>query len=105
MEAQAPQKTGPGETDGDGSIVVFWRPGCGFCSRLLRELDRLDLPLTLVNIWEDPAAAAIVRSIANGSETVPTVVVGGIEGAALVNPSGADVLAAVSVHAPKLIGR
>jgi mycoredoxin len=29
-----------------------------------------------INIWEDPQAAARVRSVANGNETVPTVFVG-----------------------------
>jgi glutaredoxin len=36
-----------------------------------------------VNIWDDPEAAAFVRSVANGNETVPTVVIGGV---AHVNP-------------------
>lgn len=90
----------PGPTD---SIVVFWRPGCGFCSRLLHKLDKLDLPISKVNIWEDPSAAAVVRSVANGNETVPTVIVGGMSGAALVNPSKREVLAAVAEHAPHLL--
>jgi hypothetical protein len=42
------------------------------------------------NIWEDPDAAAFVRSVARGNETVPTVVV---RGSALVNPPAAEVLA------------
>jgi hypothetical protein len=29
-----------------------------------------------VNIWEDPDAAAFVRSVAGGNETVPTVTIG-----------------------------
>jgi hypothetical protein len=29
-----------------------------------------------VNIWADPSAAATVRSLAGGNETVPTVVIG-----------------------------
>ncbi len=36
-----------------------------------------------INIWDDPDAAAFVRSVANGNETVPTVTVGSTS---LVNP-------------------
>ena len=42
------------------------------------------------NIWEDPEAAAVVRSHARGNETVPTVV---IDGVGLVNPSAREVTA------------
>jgi hypothetical protein len=48
---------------------------------------RADLQFSLVNIWEDPEAAAFVRSVARGNETVPTVTVGDV---ALVNPSVGD---------------
>ncbi len=37
-----------------------------------------------VNIWEDPAGAAFVRSVTGGDETVPTVCIGT---KSLVNPS------------------
>lgn len=66
---------------------------------LERRLNRLGVPLDKRNIWEDPEAAATVRSIARGHETVPTVVVGE---AGMVNPSVADVLAAIRVEAPHL---
>ena len=73
-------------------ITFYWRPGCGFCMLLERNLGRLGVTLDKRNIWEDPEAAAAVRSIANGNETVPTVVVGDI---AMVNPSAARVLDAI----------
>lgn len=72
------------------SVTVYWRPGCGFCHVLRRELDRAGVDRSEVNIWEDPEAAAVVRSIAWGNETVPTVVVGD---KAMVNPSAREVLA------------
>ena len=65
-------------------VTVYWRPGCPYCSRLRRGLQRAGIPVDEVNIWEEPSAAAIVRSITGGNETVPTVVVGSI---AMVNPS------------------
>jgi len=52
------------------------------------------------NIWEDPNDAAIVRSIADGNETVPTVVIGPV---GLVNPSVKQVKAALAEHAPHLL--
>ncbi len=78
-------------------IVVYWRPGCGFCSALRSQLDKAEVPHRLVNIWDTPDAAATVRSIANGNETVPTVQIGPV---GLVNPTLKEVLVAASVHAP-----
>jgi mycoredoxin len=77
----------------DSSVTVYWRPGCGFCSSLLRQLDASGLPHRRVNIWEDEHAAATVRSFARGNETVPTVVIGDV---GLVNPSLAQIEAAIA---------
>ncbi|MBW3658730.1 MAG: mycoredoxin [Actinobacteria bacterium] len=74
-------------------VTVYWRPGCGFCSSLFRSLERSELDFDRVDIWQDEDAAAFVRSVANGNETVPTVQVGDV---ALVNPTGRDVLAALA---------
>ena len=82
----------------ESPVTVFWRPACGFSSGLLRALDRAGLDHRRRNIWEDPDAAATVRSVADGTETVPTVLVGD---RALVNPSSEDVLAAVAEVAPE----
>ena len=71
-------------------VTFFWRPGCGFCNRLRDGLVRAGVALDERNIWDDPDAAAFVRSVARGNETVPTVVV---RGSALVNPPTAAVLA------------
>jgi mycoredoxin len=83
------------------AITFYWRPGCGFCMMLERNLGRLGLPLDKRNIWEDPEAAATVRSIARGNETVPTVVVGERR---MVNPSANEVVAALEAEAPHLVG-
>jgi mycoredoxin len=50
-----------------------------------------------VDIRKDPGAKAFVRSVADGNETVPTVVVAG---RALVNPSKRQLIAAVQEQAP-----
>lgn len=73
-------------------ITFYWRPGCMFCMLLGRKLEKLDVPVRRVNIWEDEAAAAAVRDITGGDETVPTVVVGDV---ALVNPRAGEVVAAL----------
>lgn len=76
----------------DATFTVYWRPGCGFCSRLFRQLDRHDLDPVVRNIWEDDDARRFLEDRI-GSETVPTVVVGDT---LLVNPSIAEVLAALA---------
>jgi mycoredoxin len=76
----------------DAPIVMFWRPGCGFCSALERQLVRRELAFDKRNIWEDQEAAAFVRSVARGNETVPTLVVNGTP---MVNPSIEQVQAAL----------
>ncbi len=75
------------------AIQFYWRPGCPFCMSLGRALSGIELPLEKHNIWEDPDAAAFVRSVANGNETVPTVRVGD---QFMVNPSAKQVAAAVA---------
>lgn len=72
---------------------MYWRPGCGFCTALERQLVRHEVAFAKRNIWEEPDAAAFVRSVARGYETVPTLDVGGT---ALVNPSIDEVLAALA---------
>lgn len=55
-------------------VVVYARPGCSFCLRLRVVLLGAPQPVW-VDIWDDPDAAAFVRSVNDGDETVPTVVV------------------------------
>jgi glutaredoxin len=61
----------------DGTVVIFWRPGCVYCLRLKASLGRHGGGARWVNIWRDPEGAAFVREHNNGNETVPTVLVGG----------------------------
>jgi mycoredoxin len=86
-------------TAGDANVTVLWRPGCPFCALLLHRLERTGLRFDRVDIWEDAEAAAWVRSVADGNETVPTVQVRGGEpsrAVALVNPSATQVLDALA---------
>lgn len=74
-------------------LTVYWRPSCPFCSTLRRKLRKAGIAATEVNIWEEPGGAAVLRSIATGNETVPTVVVGDV---GLVNPTVSAVLRALA---------
>jgi glutaredoxin len=77
----------------DGRAIVYWRPGCPFCMRLRASLGRRAGRLHWVDIWADPAGAASVRAVADGNETVPTVITGDT---AMVNPQPAVVRALTS---------
>ncbi|MFH8725612.1 glutaredoxin domain-containing protein [Streptomyces termitum] len=61
----------------DGRPVVYWRPGCQYCVRLRIRLGRRARRAHWVNIWSDPDAAAAVRAVNDGNETVPTVLLDG----------------------------
>jgi mycoredoxin len=84
-------------TGAGGRAVTGWRPGCPYCARLRQDLRALGLRTREVNIWTDPAAAAVVRGHAGGNETVPTVVIGE---RGYVNPPAATVLEAVRLAVP-----
>ena len=77
------------------SVEVLWRPACGYCLRLRRDLTRRGIDSTWRNIWEDADARALVARLNNGNEVVPTVRVGEKW---LANPSGSRV-AALAVRA------
>ncbi|MBP0452206.1 MULTISPECIES: glutaredoxin domain-containing protein [unclassified Kitasatospora] len=87
-------------TTDEPGMVLYWRPGCTYCMKLRFRLAFTRLRYTKVNIWRDPDAAAFVRSVANGNETVPTVTIGG---RAMVNPSLEQVLEAAEELAPHLL--
>jgi mycoredoxin len=79
----------------EGRVVIYHRPGCVFCARLASALGRAGRDRAVwVDIWGDPQAAAYVRSVNDGNETVPTVV---IDGAAVTNPPPARVRAALGL--------
>jgi len=81
-------------------VTVYWRPGCPYCNRLRRGLRRAGLTVYEVDIWSNPEAAAKVRALAGGNETVPTVVVGD---RALVGPTVNQVLGTLGAVAPQLM--
>ncbi len=60
----------------DGTPAVYWRPGCSFCLRLRVSLGLAGREAVWVDISRDRDAAARVRSVNGGDETVPTVFIG-----------------------------
>ncbi len=82
------------------AIRVYWRPGCPYCAKLRLGLRVGRVSAEWVNIWADSSAAADVRRITGGDETVPTVIVGAT---ALVNPSARQVMAAARASLPAAI--
>jgi mycoredoxin len=73
---------------------MYTRPGCPFSMKLRAKLRLARIPYTSVNIWEDPDAAAVVRSVNDGNELVPTVRIGDTF---LSNPSLKDVRDALTL--------
>ncbi len=84
----------------DSLIDLYWRPKCPDCLHLRRQLDKLGISTVEHNIWEDPSASAFVRKVANGNETVPTVVICNFN---LVNPTIDEVVAAIKAVDASLI--
>lgn len=72
---------------GPGHAVILWKDGCGFCEMLLFELAGDDR-VTWVDVREDAEANAYVRSVNDGNELTPTVIIG--EGV-YRNPSASEI--------------
>lgn len=75
-------------------VIVYWRPMCGYCEVLKRDLASRGVAFTDVDIWGDRGKADIVRAATGGDEIVPTVQVGT---QFLVNPTVDQVIAAAEV--------
>jgi mycoredoxin len=71
------------------SFTMYTTTWCGYCRRLKSQLDREGIAYDVVDIEEQPEAAAIVESANNGNQTVPTLVY--TDGTAMTNPSVAQV--------------
>lgn len=71
-------------------LIVYRRDGCGYCWRLERALRKAGVAYESRDIHADAEAAAFVRSVNNGSETVPTIVLA--NGVVQTNPRPRDLL-------------
>ena len=75
-------------------VILYTRPGCAYSMRLRAKLRLARIPYTPVDIWQDPDAAALVRSVNDGDELVPTVRIGDTF---LSNPSLREVRVALTL--------
>ena len=73
------------------TMTIYSTPWCGYCHRLMKQLDREGVGYDVVDIEQVPSAADYVMSVNGGNQTVPTVVFA--DGTALTNPSLAQVKA------------
>ncbi|MGI5189752.1 mycoredoxin [Promicromonospora sp. CA-289599] len=78
----------------DGTVLMYSTTWCGYCRRLRTQLDSEGIGYTVIDIEEQPEAAAYVEQVNGGNQTVPTVVYP--DGSAATNPSLADVRLALS---------
>jgi mycoredoxin len=76
-------------------LTIYSTQWCGYCHRLMKQLDREGVGYAVVDIEHDPAAADYVMSVNGGNQTVPTVVFP--DGSALTNPSLKEVTARLAV--------
>ena len=72
-------------------FTMYSTPWCGYCHRLRGQLDREGISYDVVDIEQQPEAAAIVEKANGGNQTVPTLVFS--DGTAMTNPSLAQVKA------------
>lgn len=67
------------------AVTMYSTTWCGYCQRLKAQLGRAGIEWAEVDIEADAEAAARVKEINGGNETVPTLVFA--DGSALTNPS------------------
>lgn len=67
------------------TVTMYSTPWCGYCHRLRSQMDRAGIAYEVVDIEQQPEAAAIVEKVNGGNQTVPTLVYA--DGSAQTNPS------------------
>jgi len=71
------------------SFTIYSTSWCGPCKRLKRQLAELDITYQEIDIEQSPEAAALVESLNNGNQMVPTLVFS--DGTSMTNPSAIQV--------------
>ncbi|MFS0706420.1 mycoredoxin [Cellulomonas sp. 179-A 9B4 NHS] len=82
-------------TPAPGTVTMYSTTWCGYCHRLKKQMDSAGIAYDVVDIEEQPDAAAFVESVNGGNRTVPTLVFP--DGSAATNPSLAEVRARLAV--------
>ena len=70
-------------------LTMYTTTWCGFCRNLKRQLGKVGVEVTEVDIERDPEAAKFVESVNGGNQTVPTLLFP--DGSTMCNPSAAQV--------------
>ena len=91
-QAEAAQLMEAPVGDGGRTVIIYHRPGCTYCAHLRLKLTGVKSKAHWVDIWADEDAAAYVRMVNDGNETVPTVVIDGVPHS---NPDPSEVRAAL----------
>ncbi len=80
---------------GTPALTVYSASWCGYCRRLLRQLDAMGVRYHRVDVDRSAVASAYVETLNNGDRIVPTVVFR--DGRSLTNPSAAEVVEHLAV--------
>ena len=67
------------------TFTLYSTSWCGPCKRLKRQLAELGITFQEVDIEQSPQGAALVESLNNGNQMVPTLVFS--DGTSMTNPS------------------
>lgn len=86
------------EIETEQPIIIYGRPNCPGVPPALRLLDAAGVAYEYVDIRQDPEAAARLRAITGGYESVPTLVFP--DGRALVEPGTMKLRQALQEDAP-----
>jgi len=70
-------------------VTMYTTTWCGFCKNLKRQLGKVGVEITEVDIERDPEAAKFVENVNGGKQTVPTLLFP--DGSTMVNPSAVQV--------------
>jgi mycoredoxin len=76
-------------TEPGTDLTIYSTVWCGYCQRLKSQMTREGIVFTEIDIEIDAAAAAYVKSVNGGNQTVPTVLFA--DGTALSNPAIGEV--------------